>query len=261
MSKISVKISTPEPIKVTTKEAVVVKVATDGGQNNPKMEKKSTETLNDLKTAQANLALKQAELEAAQTEAENIKSELDTIKAELEISMRAQNELRGEVHHLQQQLDVITDNINAAKSAITTALQDKGVTSTGELSGFADDIRQIQTLTSIEPNDFFKITTAEEMLVFDLVHGYYTDRNGGNIPYASWSITSYIDVEGAEYVSVQNGSLYSCYYDEDKKPLGSMKMLTYDTVPENAKYLRISNETNALKNLKVKSGRFVIVKR
>lgn len=261
MNKISVKISTHEPIKVTAKEAVIVKVASDGGQNNLKLEKKLAETLNELKTVQGNLALKQAELETAQAETENTKSELNAIKLELESSLQVQDELRSEVHNRQLQLADISDSIDAAKSAITSALQDKGVTSSGELSGFADDIRQIQALTSIEPNDFFKIATAEEMLVFDLVNGYYTDRNGGNIPYASWSITSYIDVEGAEYVSVQNGSLYSCYYDEDKKPLGSMKMLTYDTVPENAKYLRISNETNALKNLKVKSGRFVIVKR
>lgn len=36
---------------------------------------------------------------------------------------------------------------------------------------------------------------------------------------------------------------------------------TYDKVPEQAKYVRISNESNALSKLEIKGGRFVVVKK
>lgn len=155
--------------------------------------------------------------------------------------------------------EVEIDRLAPFMPDIMRSLRDKGVNPSGELGKLADDIRQIQTITDIDPNKLFKVIHQEEMLRFDLVSGYYTDASGRDLAYQTWSITSYIDIEGAEYVSMLNGSVqYSCYYDNNKKALGTMKSPVYDQVPVTAKYLRISNETNTLKKLEIKKGRLII---
>lgn len=164
-----------------------------------------------------------------------------------------------EIEQVEVIREVEIDRLAPFMPDIMRSLRDKGVNPSGELGKLADDIRQIQTITDIDPNKLFKVINQEEMLRFDLVSGYYTDASGRDLAYQTWSITSYIDIEGAEYVSMLNGSVqYSCYYDSNKKALGAMKSPVYDKPPANAKYIRISNDTNTLKKLEVKRGRFVI---
>ena len=99
-----------------------------------------------------------------------------------------------------------------------------------------------------------------QALTFTLTHDIYTGASGKDIPYAGWSITNYIDVDGFDYISMLNGSVpYSCYYDKNKAPLGVMASQKYDKCPPGAKFLRISNATPAMNNLEVKGGKFVIV--
>lgn len=146
--------------------------------------------------------------------------------------------------------------------AIIQVLQIKGVQSDGNIAKLADDIAQIKTVKDINPNDIFKVNKQEVVLSYELIPDIYTGVSGKDIPYRGWSITNYVDVHGFDYLSMINGSTsYSCYYDADKKPLGTMISQTYDKVPEQAKYVRISNESSALSKLEIKGGRFVVVKK
>lgn len=144
--------------------------------------------------------------------------------------------------------------------AIIQALQSKGVKSDGNIAKLADDIEQIKTVKDINPNDIFKVNKQEVVLSYELIPDIYTGVSGKDIPYRGWSITNYVDVQGFDYLSMINGSTsYSCYYDAAKNPLGTMVSQTYDKVPEQAKYVRISNESSALSKLEIKGGKFVVV--
>ncbi|WP_109127660.1 hypothetical protein [Aggregatibacter segnis] len=144
--------------------------------------------------------------------------------------------------------------------AIIQVLQIKGVQSDGNIAKLADDIAQIKTIKDINPNDIFKVNKQEVVLIYELIPDIYTGVSGKDIPYRGWSITNYVDVQGFDYLSMINGSTsYSCYYDADKMPLGTMISQTYDKVPERAKYVRISNESSALSKLEIKGGKFVVV--
>lgn len=144
--------------------------------------------------------------------------------------------------------------------AIIQVLQSKGIESDGNIAKLADDIAQIKTVKDINPNDIFKVNKQEVVLSYELIPDIYTGVSGKDIPYRGWSITNYVDVHGFDYLSMINGSTsYSCYYDADKRPLGTMISQTYDKVPEQAKYVRISNESSALSKLEIKGGKFVVV--
>lgn len=144
--------------------------------------------------------------------------------------------------------------------AIIQALQSKGVESEGNIAKLADDIVKIKTVKDINPNDIFKVNKQEVVLSYELIPDIYTGVSGKDIPYRGWSITNYVDVHGFDYLSMINGSTsYSCYYDAAKNPLGTMVSQTYDKVPEQAKYVRISNESSALSKLEIKGGKFVVV--
>ena len=146
--------------------------------------------------------------------------------------------------------------------AIIQALKSKGVDSAGDIANVADDIAQIKTIKDIDPSEFFDIKEQEKTLTFTLTHDIYTGVGGKDIPYAGWSITNYLDIEGFDYVSMINGSVpYSCYYDAAKNPLGVMTSQKYDKCPPGAKFLRISNATAAMNTLDVKGGKFLIVRK
>ena len=171
------------------------------------------------------------------------------------------------VHHVKlippgnaEQKIITVDKSKPFMSAIIQALKAKGVDSAGDITKVADDITQIKTIKDIAPQDFFEVKEQEKALTFTLTHDIYTGASGKDIPYAGWSITNYIDIEGFNYISMINGSVpYSCYYDKNKAPLGVMASQKYDKCPPGAKFLRISNATAAMNSLDVKGGNFVIV--
>lgn len=310
MNKLTVKISSPEPIKVTAKEAVVVQSAPNGNQQSQDaaiFKKQLASTINELEETkvtlhrikaseleakeelkitkiilseiQLTLESAQAESEAKRIEIEFTKSELNEAKIQLEqtkferdstktaledtrseiaTAHQKQGELSQSLHHQQQQLDSLTSNIATAKTAIMAALQSKGVASTGNLADFAREIEQISTATKTEKN--YKIEKQETELSFGIIKNMYTDGKGGDIAYSGWDISTYIDIEGAEYISVtHNSHQYSCYYDENKKSLGSIKTAYYEKVPVTAKYVRVSNTSAALSQTKVMIGKVVVV--
>ena len=171
------------------------------------------------------------------------------------------------VHHVKlippgnaEQKIITVDKSKPFMSAIIQALKAKGVDSAADITKVADDITQIKKIKDIAPQDFFEVKEQEKALTFTLTHDIYTGASGKDIPYAGWSITNYIDIEGFNYISMINGSVpYSCYYDKNKAPLGVMASQKYDKCPPGAKFLRISNATAAMNSLDVKGGNFVIV--
>ena len=159
-----------------------------------------------------------------------------------------------------EQKIITVDKSKPFMPAIIQALKSKGVDSTGDIAKVADDITQIKTIKEIALQDFFEVKEQEKALTFTLTHDIYTGASGKDIPYAGWSITNYIDIEGFDHINMLNGSVpYSCYYDKNKAPLGIMSSQKYDKVPAGAKFLRISNATAAMNSLEVKGGNFVIV--
>lgn len=179
----------------------------------------------------------------------------------LKVTLHSQKTYKAEIQPFTNETKIVeVDKSKPYLAEIVKALKSKGVDSTGDIAKVADDITQIKTIKEIDPNDFFNVKEQEKALTFTLTHDIYTGASGKDIPYAGWSITNYIDIEGFDYVSMLNGSVpYSCYYDTNKAPLGVMSSQKYDKVPAGAKFLRISNATAAMNSLEVKGGRFVIV--
>jgi hypothetical protein len=185
---------------------------------------------------------------------------MTTIKVNLHQS--AKYAVKVKPNNSAEQKVVTVDKSKPFMAAIIQALQSKGVESDGNIAKLAEDIAKIQTVNDVNPNDLFKINKQEVALSYQLIPDIYTGVSGKDIPYRGWSITNYVDVQGFDYLTMINGSTsYSCYYDADKMPLGTMVSQTYDKVPERAKYVRISNESNALSKLEIKGGRFVVVKK
>lgn len=181
----------------------------------------------------------------------------------LKVTLHPQKTYKAEIQPFTNETKIIeVDKSKPHLAEIVKALKSKGINSVGDIAKVADDIAQIKTAQEIDPNEFFKVKEQEKALTFTLTHDIYTGASGKDIPYAGWSITNYIDVDGFDYISMLNGSVpYSCYYDKNKAPLGVMTSQKYDKCPPGAKFLRISNATAAMNNLEVKGGNFVITRK
>lgn len=179
----------------------------------------------------------------------------------LKVTLHPQKTYKVEIQPFTNETKIIeVDKSKPFMPAIIQALKRKGIDSAGDIAKVADDITQIKTVKDLEPNDIFRVDKQETALSYELIPDIYTGVSGKDIPYRGWSITNYVDIQGFDYLSMINGSTsYSCYYDADKNPLGTMVSQTYDKVPEQAKYVRISNESAAISKLSIKGGRFVIV--
>lgn len=179
----------------------------------------------------------------------------------LKVTLHPQKTYKAEIQPFTNETKIVeVDKSKPFMPAIIQALKSKGVDSAGDIAKVADDIAQIKTIKDIDPSELFDIKEQEKALTFTLTHDIYTGVGGKDIPYAGWSITNYLDIEGFDYISMLNGSVpYSCYYDSAKNPLGVMSSQKYDKCPPGAKFLRISNATAAMNSLEVKGGRFVIV--
>ena len=179
----------------------------------------------------------------------------------LKVTLHPQTAHKAKIQPFTNETKIIeVDKSKPFIPAIIQALKSKGVDSTGDIAKVADYIAQIKTAKDVDPNDIFRVDKQEIALSYELIPDIYTGVSGKDIPYRGWSITNYVDVQGFDYLTMINGSTsYSCYYDADKNPLGTMVSQTYDKVPEQAKYVRISNESAAISKLSIKGGRFVIV--
>ncbi len=179
----------------------------------------------------------------------------------IKVKLRPQTTHKAKIQPFANETRTIeVDKSKPFMPAIIQVLQSKGVKSDGNIAKLAEDIAKIQTVNDVSPNDIFKVNKQEVVLSYELIPDIYTGISGKDIPYRGWSITNYVDVRGFDYLTMINGSTsYSCYYDADKRPLGTMVSQTYDKVPEQAKYVRISNESSALSKLEIKGGKFVVV--
>lgn len=181
----------------------------------------------------------------------------------LKVTLHPQTAHKAKIQPFTNETKIVeVDKSKPYLAEIVKALKSKGVDSTGDIAKVADDIAQIKTIKDIDPSEFFEVKEQEKTLTFTLTHDIYTGVGGKDIPYVGWSITNYLEIEGFDYVSMTNGSVpYSCYYDKNKAPLGVMASQKYDKCPPGAKFLRISNATNAMNNLEVKGGKFVITRK
>lgn len=181
----------------------------------------------------------------------------------LKVTLHPQKTYKAEIQPFTNETKIVeVDKSKPFMPAIIQALKSKGVDSAGDIAKVADDIAQIKTAQEIDPNEIYKVSEQEKALTFTLTKDIYTGASGKDISYNGWSITNYIDIDGFDYINMLNGSVpYSCYYDKSKEPLGVMTSPKYDKVPAGAKFLRISNATEAIANLDVKGGNFIIVRK
>ena len=95
---------------------------------------------------------------------------------------------------------------------------------------------------------------------FGWIDGYYVDKGDGqNVSNSLWSISEYMNCEGADYIEgwCYSGS-YNVFYDASKQfiscfDIGSMSGFknTCVAIPTNVSYFRLSNETSKLSNVNV----------
>ena len=89
-----------------------------------------------------------------------------------------------------------------------------------------------------------------------LINDEYVERNGTITPYSSWSRTDYIPVSGVVRVYSDYSSQYCCYYASDLSFVSAVSITTGQntlTVPNNAAYIIISNQTARMQTVRIES--------
>lgn len=87
-----------------------------------------------------------------------------------------------------------------------------------------------------------------------LIPNIYIDNNSGaEVSYAGWSATDFLEVSGDTTVMVgtpDGNQYYNCFYDENKNYISYFYSNARPiTIPSNARYLRVSAESNAISPL------------
>lgn len=87
---------------------------------------------------------------------------------------------------------------------------------------------------------------------------YINNSTGEETPYNGWQSSDFVDLMGAESITVQSSvsSIYNCWYDANKAKTGSNFTVgasaeTTLSVPSGAKYIRLSNTAAGMANTKV----------
>lgn len=94
--------------------------------------------------------------------------------------------------------------------------------------------------------------TDGNLVLGPIVANEYVTLEGEIKPYAGWSRTGYLDVSKAAELRIRNtvlGSEYNAFFDENKTFISAFTLLTTETivaVPENAKYVVLSNNSSRL---------------
>lgn len=101
-----------------------------------------------------------------------------------------------------------------------------------------------------------------------IISDYYIDTNGGEESYKGWSTTDYLNLENYKRILItNNNNEFNAIYDKDKKFIKTLNFLNcnlynskigyvgaeiaYIKVTDIFKYIRLSNNTNKLKNVKI----------
>ena len=92
----------------------------------------------------------------------------------------------------------------------------------------------------------------------DLIANYYIrDSDGAAVSYSGWSCTDFLSVTGGETLAyaVKDTNNYNAWYDSTKTFIQKFKLTDngygHVTVPNNAAYMRMSNETGDMQKSRV----------
>lgn len=98
-----------------------------------------------------------------------------------------------------------------------------------------------------------------EISPLPLIPNEYITLDGTIDTYNTWSRTDYIDIAFCNRLSVKSTvySPYNFFYDSNKNPISSFNITlqsstAFVNVPDNAKYMRLSNTTVGMENLVIK---------
>ena len=102
----------------------------------------------------------------------------------------------------------------------------------------------------------------------NIIEDYYIESNGKDVSYNGWSETDYLDLSKYKSVLViGNDNVYNAIYDKDKNFIGTLNFsgstlynskigdvgaeISYIKVIDAFKYIRLSNGTSKIKNVKI----------
>lgn len=87
-----------------------------------------------------------------------------------------------------------------------------------------------------------------------LIANTYIATGGVEAPYNGWSSTDFIDVSGLEEIYLNGSGLsdsYNAWYDSGKNFISMFAQSYKLTIPANAKYMRLSQQTYRMQTIKV----------
>lgn len=89
-----------------------------------------------------------------------------------------------------------------------------------------------------------------ESMALNLVSNVYIDGSGNEVAYNNWSATDYLDIGGQTTIYIAGTtSNYNAWYDDQKVFISQVNIgAGVLTVPSNAKYIRISDNTSTMDN-------------
>lgn len=149
--------------------------------------------------------------------------------------------------------DWLDENVDPTGAAVI-------VDSTLTISGAAADAKvtgdELGTLRSA-------ITSLDEgILFFKVIPDTYIATTGAEVPYNGWSSSDFVPVQNDKIIIVSRvRSTYNCFYDANKDYISGQNFTVNEgtttvTVPENAKYFRLSNTSAAMANEYVRSNTY-----
>lgn len=118
-------------------------------------------------------------------------------------------------------------------------------------------------------NTYINAINGESILSDELmISDYYIDTTGGEASYKGWSTTDYLNLENYKRILItNNNNEFNAIYDKDKKFIKTLNFfncnlynskigyvgaeIAYIEVTDIFKYIRLSNNTNKLKNVKI----------
>lgn len=133
----------------------------------------------------------------------------------------------------------------------------------------------IKIFPIIENNESIKNYTNQNIIIGEsilsdelMISDYYIDTTGGEASYKGWSTTDYLNLENYKRILItNNNNEFNAIYDKDKKFIKTLNFLNcnlynskigyvgaeiaYIEVTDIFKYIRLSNNTNKLKNVKI----------
>lgn len=143
------------------------------------------------------------------------------------------------------------------------------------LSKNSGTLDSIKIFPIIENNESIKNYTNQNIRIGEsilsdelMISDYYIDTTGGEASYKGWATTDYLNLENYKRILItNNNNKFNAIYDKDKKFIKTLNFsncnlynskigyvgaeIAYIEVTDVFKYIRLSNNTNKLKNVKI----------